>query len=158
MWTMKRSKFVIFAILFSLIALSSAFAEPWEKSLLAYDNTQSIFPDWSEDVAYYQQQRARMDSLGISAWRWAKDKPLGMDKLSHFVFYSWEYLFFEEFYGNGYAVGFSGFTAVMNEFCNAVFPWELYPAWYAGDGWSWWDLAWSGLGVGFGYLIRRDGK
>ena len=155
MWMMKRSKFVIFAILFSLIALSSAFAEPWEKSLLAYNNTQSIFPDWSEDVAYYQQQRARMDSLGISAWRWAKDKPLGMDKLSHFVFYSWEYLFFEEFYGNGYAVGFSGFTAVMNEFCNAVFPWELYPSWYAGDGWSWWDLAWSGLGMGFGYLIRR---
>ena len=109
---------IILALICLFCLTCSVFAEPWEESLLAQKS----------------EERLDADSMTRVDWRWSDpivDRWFSYDKLTHFVGFSWQYLFFRElkiFKDKEVAVG-ACFSACLWEVKDAVCTWEIYGLW-----------------------------
>lgn len=159
----KRLTVLTLLILLSFLALTPVFVNfdleaQVPSTIIAEDSTSQVYKPATDTVDSSPYIRD-FDSFQVVYWRWSDpqiDRWFEYDKLTHFVGFSWQYLFIKKtgMFKDKEVLCGTAISAVLWECKDALLPWEKYGDW-GGDGFSYKDLIWSLAGIGISYWIGR---
>lgn len=149
-------EFLLLILLF-LLVLPPVFAQV-PSTIIAEDSISQAFI--CDSINIIDTLKAQdFDSFRVIYWRWSDpqiDHWFAYDKLTHFVGFSWQYLFLQKtgMFKDKEVLFTSSVSALLWECKDALVPWEVFGEW-GGDGFSYKDLIWSLSGIGISYWINK---